>query len=781
MSSIPYFHFTAPSEKLKSSWCMKAVGWCYYNTDNRSLLFGKNLKNIEEYASGEFDMKPYKRMFKSIKKAIDEQRGMGTDINENAVNAVDHTGLDWTCLPLIPTKLNSAVSVIQKVPIEVYCRALDALAMKKKNDDITFLKNKGTIEAELQDFADQMQIGKVDLGTTKNSFKKYDNTPYGLNLNDPDEEDIFTKLIYALGAEVAFEKALQQFYEILNGLQVKLLEIKDQFKYGISVHRALTGGITGLPDVEYVFPGDVDTPHSDLPDYSDNTHRITHKPMTVLEMFNYFGDEIGSEDDLEKIVNEKDTGYCYCNKGVTTKVDPKHFGSFKLQLKYIEIKSIDWVGIVEKKNSIRGAKEFTEDENKATKKVWAQNTYGFYWLVGTEHVFGIHRLSYSHRTNGNESYQNFSTNIYKTQVKSAVELSIGENKKAQVAELKLQYALIKSLPNGMYFDLKYMRNAVNGLKDMKDKYTIQSLVNLLMERNTFIGDTEGFDSKNDGQHKPFMEIPGGLRTEVQGYLQIIADASLKISQYTGINEALTGQSPDPDSLVGLQKLYINQGLNALYYCTEAVKVQYQKLFNILASLLQAAIERGGKTKEAIINMIGVKDTEILDNLNDTPLHHLTIKIEIGQREEERAIYQQRLQKLMERGVLTIADEYVLNSIDNTKERIAYLAVKEKRAQKEAEKVRAEQYASQQELMKQQGQNMLQAKGAEVDGQIQVVYAKGEVESKLMTLAAQLGFNKQQQEALVKKMLQRDRGVDQTNKAINTLQAKAKIENQKALV
>lgn len=776
--AIPYFHFVNPKDKLKKEWALDAINWCFYNTDNKNLLYGKDVLEIEGYAAGEFDMRPYKRMFKSIKKKMDETKGMNGEFNDMMIRKADETGLEWSCCPLIPTKLNSAVSVVQKIPVEVSCNATDALAMEKKDEDITFLKNKPVIEADLQDFADQMQLGKVDIGTTKNSFRKFSEAPYGLDLADPDEEEIFVKMLYALGVEVAFEKAIQQFYDKKNGEQVRLLEIKDQFKFGVSVNRPFTSAITQLPDFEYQYPGDVDTPWSELPDYSDNTHRIINKSVTVWELFNLFGDEICSEEDLEKIVNEEKTGYCPCNKG--SRVDKANWGTYKMNLKYIEIRSVDWIGIAGNPKSKRGARYFTDDESKCTSKLWGQNTYGFYWLVNTRHVFGIHKLPWTLREKGKESYQNFSTNIYKTQKKSAVELSIGENKKAQIAEIKLQYALIMSLPAGKYVDLRFLRNAVDGLKDEKTKYTQQDLLNLLMEKNIFIGDTEGFDGKNDGQIKPFMDIPGGLKTEIVGYLNVIADASQKISQFTGINEQLTGQSANPEGLVGMQKLLINSSINALYYCNDAMRIQYQFLFNTIANMIQEAIEKGGKTKQAIINMIGIKDTNILDNLNQVPLHDLTIKVGVGQREEERASYMMQLQRLKDRGVITTADEYILSAIENPKERIAYLSIKEKKALKEAERIRQEQYAMQQQLMQQQGQNSLATEQAKTQGDIQVVYAKGEVEAKLIQLSEQLGLTRQQADAIIKRMLQADRGRDQRLKALETIEAKANADQQKAI-
>jgi hypothetical protein len=233
-------------------------------------------------------------------------------------------------------------------------------------------------------------------------------------------------------------------------------------------------------------------------------------------------------------------------------------------------------------------------------------------------------------------------------------------------------------------------------------------------------------------------------------------------------------------LVGLQKLLINAGINSLHYAYYAIESQYQCLFNLWANLLQGAIDKGGKIKQAIIDFIGMEDTELLDGLNETPLHNLTIKIMVIQREVERQKYIDKLFALEQKGVISTADEYILSGIDNPKERFAYLAVKEKRFMKKQDQIREQQFAQQQQLMQQQGANMVQAQEAETQGDIKTVYAKGDVESKVATLINSLNLSKDQAAFLHKLVLQKDRGKDQKDKGLSSLREKANLEQQKAL-
>jgi len=607
---IPSFHISIlPEDKNKQDWAMECVNNYWYNSSNYNLLCDKDVAEIDGYASGKYDLRPFVAMFKS------EQKKMKQYIKENKdLLFLESTaiGIKYECYPLIPEKINSAQAIIQKIPVEVECKAADGLAIEKKQADVNFIKNKPIVEADLQAVADRLRLPKIDLGTTKNSSVEYSDAPFGLDLSNPEELSVFVNLIYSLKIETAFEVILQWYYELKKVNQIKGLVIKDHLKYGVGVLGAFMNDVTGLPDAEYIYPGEISVPFSRLNDYSDNSHRVRDLSLTPLQLLDRFGSDIKNEEELEFIINasKANGGYCGCN-GINP-VPYGNFDTFKCQLKYMEVKTVDWIGVQQKKNS--RFKSFTTDPTKATERIWAQNTYRFYWLYNTGRVFGLHKLDYSQRTKGKESYQNFSTIIYKSQERSAVEQSIGENKKAQIADIKLQHAVIKSKPTGMYIDLKYLRGALEGLKDEANSWNMERLLNLAIEQNVVLGDTEGFDGKNEGQFKAVQELPGGLKSEIVGYMNIIAAANINISRITGVNQQLTGASANEEGLVGLQKLLINASINALRYCNEAIEVQIQDLFSIWSSVVKQSIEAGGKTKQAIVDVIGSAQANIISEI-----------------------------------------------------------------------------------------------------------------------------------------------------------------------
>lgn len=136
----------------------------------------------------------------------------------------------------------------------------------------------------------------------------------------------------------------------------------------VCVSRGLQSPLTYLPDINYIHSGSVEVPFSHLPDYSDVSHMVITETVTAMELFNRFANEIRDMDHLDEIVNGRETGYCACNNR-----DPVHrgtFDSFKVQLKYFEVKSVDYIGVAKsksKKGLLRLQKKLTEQNTSGVK------------------------------------------------------------------------------------------------------------------------------------------------------------------------------------------------------------------------------------------------------------------------------------------------------------------------------------------------------------------------------------------------------------------------------
>lgn len=783
MSWIPYFHFVPAEDKFTPEWADKVINFYWYNSRLINLLQGKNVPEIEGYANGTYSVEPFKKIFRSLRKQQAAAKVSG--IPQQDIDRMDKTGLQWERVPLIVPKLTAAIATIQNIPIEITCSCQDPLAQKNKQEDLDYLKARPKMQAALQPLYDSMNLGEVELEPTRHSSVPWTALPMQLDPNDEAEFKVFAELVYNLAPESAFESVLQQFYEFKKVSQVKMLEITDQLKFAASANRTFMDKNSGLPTIEYEYPQKIWTDGSALPDHSDNTIRVIDMWITPMELFKYFPNEIKDVEQLDKIVNFGATansvqgnwgiGYAPCNN--QSKVGENNFNTYKMNMKYVEIRSVDKMGIAQKPKS--KFKYLSDDPKKTTSEVWDTNTYCFYWLQNTRWYFGQDRLDFSHLAKGKVPYNCFTSNIYKSKEKSAVELCIGENKKAQIADIKLQHTIIMSAPNGKIIDMKYIRNAAEGLTDDL-KMSVDDILSMATESNVHLIDTEGFEGKQVGQYVPVKDLPGGLKDDILGYYRVIAEANQKISQYTGINDQLTGQATNPEGLIGLQKLMINASVNALRYVNEAVTSQYQNVFNTWGWYIQKSIKSGGKAKEAIINLIGTNKVNIIKGLELSPLHQIGIKISLGLREEERAIFKQEVQKMRQAGILNAADEYYIFNTPNPKDAIFLLAVKEIKFQKKQEEAAARQQQAMVQMKQQEGQNAIANTQVKSQGDIQQIRTQGETDAMLMQLGNQLGLSTKQIDGLIKAKLQDDRIDKQTEKSIKTIYANENAKQQTAI-
>lgn len=745
---IKPYHFDP--KKLSDEWCRKVADHVYFHGGCTNLLSGKNVKEIEEYTSGNIDMKPYMRQFKSVARKLARIRGVDSEQTRFEMEQINNAFIP---LSLIAVKINSAVHLIHKVPFDISVDALDSLADEKRERDINFLRNRDKIQAIAQDLADQLSQGDIDVGGTENSEMEFKKIPFDLDLDDPMELKIFKDIVYKLQPEASYETILQLIYEMKKVDGVDLLNTYDTFKYGVQTNITFNTSITGIPQTDYVFPGEVYAPNSHYNDFRDTSERYRKWTPTVSTLFNMFSSEMGRDESrLNEIINGEG-GYSKGNNLMS--ILPSEWGSTSVELIQFFIISLDEISYMENKS---GNKRFVPNGTAGAKKMYGQNTYTFYWLPNTNHFFGKEKLGWAYRKQGQEAFTTFPLDIYKSQKKSAVEHCIGENKKAQIADIKLMHTIIKSAPPGKYVDIKYVRKATQSLlfEGKTQSEVTLDLLDMITEDNNFLGDSSDMDGQNEGQFKPFQEIPGGLRSEINGYLTVMQQASANISRYTGINDELTGLNNNPDLLNGARKMNITYGMNAINYAYVSRLVQYRNVFEITAWYVKDAITKGGIYRKTIESLIGQDRTKKIADVGSIKDHTFYVRVNLGMREQEKADLEQSIAIMEQRGQLTRMHRFIIDQTGNLKEASLLLAAIENKFKKEQEAQQQQQFAQQQQLGQQRNEGIMGAEQIKAEAKDKNVYVQGDVASKLMELGSQLSLSEEQMRAVVKQKLQGER-------------------------
>lgn len=791
-------HHIDPAQK-DDAWAAAMMNDFYKYGGAESMLQGKRVSEIDKYYSGDQPVNRYKKMFRRMAKELAAK--MADDAGEDmldTLNIKDITGIDWKPLGILANPMSSVHNMITKLPLYVKATAIDSLAQEKKQEDRDFIRNRPVLDKSLDEFGQKLKI-KIGSPAAKNNAESVDISNFDLNPGKEDELNFYMTMFHKLRPESAFEAALLAIAYTQQLKSVRDLEGKDQLKYAKSAHRAYFSDITGLPSIDYLFPGNVYTPPSDLPDYSDVSHKYVKHNMTMEQFMDSCGNDL-TEDEAIVIFDTYFRSMQYTYKW--SSMDRGQRKKATIPVIYMEFKSWDTLNFHKKETptfrinelvnynfelsysrnhpdrSLRGKRKKPTPE-EFTSKRYVQYTYCGYWLdFFPDRVFKYKKLEGSKREAGKESMSLFSIHTLKTKDKSDVELSIPLVDDAQRAYFKLQHAIIMAKPKGAFIDLKFLRNAVDQMKETDVPMTMKMLLGLFADNNIMMGDSEGFDpNEQQSGARPFYEIPGGVGQEVEGFLMVINDAMQKIGKLTG-TDGLTNQTPNPEGLVGLQRLMLQNSQNSVYYLLNAVREQTEACFRTWAPEIQYILsKKGTPSYDAIVSIIGAYKVAVIEDLETVPLHQFGIMVESVPTEQEQAELNQVLMEMLMADRISTGDWVTLRRVFSWKDAQQLFAIREnkQRERKQQEMMAQIQAGIQQKQIEVQGK--LQNTQMSVQGNLKKEQMQNETDKWLSQFDGRLQMMLQGMQGGIKKKLQDDRGIDQLNKVRET----ASLQQQKPIV
>ena len=203
----------------------------------------------------------------------------------------------------------------------------------------------------------------------------------------------------------------------------------------------------------------------------------------------------------------------------------------------------------------------------------------------------------------------------------------------------------------------------------------------------------------------------------------------QIRVVTGLNEARDGSSPDPNSLVGLQKLAALNSNVATRHILDGSIYLYKSLAEAITYRV-ADILQYSDFKEEFINQIGKYNVSILGDISDLYIYDFGIFIEMSPDEEQKAMLEANIQMALSKGDINLEDAIDVREIKNLK--LANQLLKLKRTSKQE---REEKMAMQQQAM--QAQQQLKAQEMAIQANQQKVQM--EVQAKMQYRQADIAF------------------------------------------
>jgi hypothetical protein len=216
-----------------------------------------------------------------------------------------------------------------------------------------------------------------------------------------------------------------------------------------------------------------------------------------------------------------------------------------------------------------------------------------------------------------------------------------------------------------------------------------------------------------------------------------------IRDCTGLNEARS-DSPDPDSLVGLQKLAAANSNTATRHILQAGLYLTSEVAECLSLRISDIIEYS-PTKDAFIQAIGNHNVATLEEMSELHLYDFGIFLDLQPDDEERQKLENNIQMALQQQIIELEDAIDLREVRNIKLANQLLKIRRKKKLEKDQKM-------QQENMQAQAQANQQAQAAAAQMEIQKAQAKVQTDVQKETAFSEIEKGKNEHEFLLKKEL-----------------------------
>ena len=673
--------------------------------------------NLRLYARGEQPIQKYK--------------------NELSINGdLSYLNLDWKPVPIIPKFVDIVVNGMSQRSYEINCFSQDQYGVSKRTE---------YMESMLRDMRSKNfnDIAKAsfDIDLYENDAEKLPDTEEELALH--------MQLGYKQAVELAEEQAINVLLESSDYDLVRRRCLYDLTALGIAATKTSFNWNDGAK-VEYVDPANLIYSHTESPYFDDIYYVGEVKEIPINELVKEFP-ELTEEDVKEIVDNSGSTIYSEANYRTNTDKNKIEVLYFNYKTHMNDVYKLKKVGsgaekIIQKDDTFNPPVESMDGEFSRLERV-VECLYEGVYIIGCNKLLKWKMVENMMRSDSDFSrvkmnYQIVAPRMYRGKIESLVGRITGFADMIQLTHLKLQQVMARMVPDGVYLD-------ADGLAEVDlgngTNYNPQEALNMFFQTGSVIGRSFTADGDQNPGKVPIQQIQSGagsnkiqsLITTYNYYLQMIRDV-------TGLNEARDGSMPDPNALVGVQKLAAANSNTATRHVLQSMLYLTVEVAECLSLRISDIIEYS-PTKEAFIQAIGSHNVATLDELKELHLYDFGIFIELLPDEEEKAILENNIQAALQQQTIDLDDAIDLRNVRNIKLANQLLKVKRRK------KIERDQQIQQQNIQAQAQANQQQQQAA-AQAEVQKNQAKSQAEAQLEQTRNQLKIQYLQQEAAVKKEL-----------------------------
>ena len=217
-----------------------------------------------------------------------------------------------------------------------------------------------------------------------------------------------------------------------------------------------------------------------------------------------------------------------------------------------------------------------------------------------------------------------------------------------------------------------------------------------------------------------------------------------IRTVTGLNEARDGSLPDPNSLVGLQKLAALNSNVATRHILDGSLYLFRRLAEALTYRVADILEYAD-FKDDFVNKIGKYNVSILNDISDLYIYDFGIFIDVAPDEEEQQQLEQNIQMALSKNDINLEDAIDIRELKNIKLANQLLKLKRKQKAEQEQKMKMQQ---------QQAQAQAQMQSQQMAAQAAMQKSQAEMQGKMQLKQAEIAFEieKMKNEAMLKSQL-----------------------------
>tara|TARA_R110000782_G_scaffold6344_1_gene21779 strand:- start:1404 stop:3839 length:2436 start_codon:yes stop_codon:yes gene_type:complete len=730
--------FVSDAEKATEEFGLQigqAIQYEWFRKDGQSCRYysqWRDFNRLRLYARGEQSVAKYK--------------------SELAVDGdLSYLNLDWTPVPIIPKFVDIVVNGMSDRLFKVDTYAQDAMSQAKRS--------------KYQDMIEGQMVSKEVLSIIQ---KESGIDPFAMDpaqLPETDEElSLYMNLNYKPAIEIAEEEAINTIFDENHYQDIRKRLDYDQMVIGISCakHEFLPGSGVQL---SYVDPANIVYSYTEDPQFKDCFYWGEIKTIPITELMKI--DPSLTREDLEDISKYSQSWYDYYNTAQYYENDIFYkdtctvmYFNYKTTKKMVYKKKILEGGgakVIEKDDNFNPPAEMMEEGRfekiEKTIDVW----YDGVMVMGTNIIlkWELARNMVRPKSASQHAIPNYvasAPRMYKGVIESLVRRMIPFADLIQMTHLKLQQVISRVVPDGVYIDADGLNEVDLGTGSA---YNPEDALRLYFQTGSVIGRSYTQDGEYNQGKVPIKELQSSSGASKSQMLIYNYNHYMDmIRSVTGLNEARDGSKPDPNALVGTQKLAALNSNTATRHILDSSLYIYRTLAEALTYRVADILEYAD-FKEDFVSKIGKYNVSILNDISDLYIYDFGIFIEVSPDEEEKAQLEQNIQMALSQKDISLEDAIDIREIRNLKmaNQLLKLKRRQKQEQQQQQQMQMQAMQSQQNQQTQQmaAQNAMQKVQVETQSKIQIKQAeiafdieklKNEAELKKQLMQTEFDFNMQ---------------------------------------